>query len=146
MLGQPIILNNRLTAMQLGNIPWEDQKRIVHELSEILVADSKSAGFYVDASNAGKNLVSVWILEEVAETSATKTTVKIKRLRSGAVVDMLSTPLTIDKDELTSKTAAVPYVINTSNDDLLEGDYFYPYVETPIGSVCRGLTWGFKAL
>ena len=37
-------------------------------------------------------------------------------------VDMLSTKLTIDSGETTSETAATAAVINTSNDDVAEGD------------------------
>ena len=47
---------------------------------------------------------------------------QLRRIRSGASVDMLSTKCTIDSGETTSGTAATPAVINTSNDDLATND------------------------
>lgn len=44
--------------------------------------------------------------------------VAIRRVRAGTAVDILSTNLTIDPNENTSRTAATPAVINTSNDDI----------------------------
>ena len=44
--------------------------------------------------------------------------VAIRRSRAGTAVDILSTNLTIDPNENTSRTAATPAVINTSNDDI----------------------------
>lgn len=40
----------------------------------------------------------------------------------GGDVDVLSTPITIDSTEKDSSTAATPAVINTDNDDFVEGD------------------------
>jgi len=55
----------------------------------------------------------------VVETPAGSTlTVAIRRIRSGSAVDVLSTNITIDPNEETSRTAATPPVINTSNDDI----------------------------
>lgn len=47
---------------------------------------------------------------------------QLRRIRSGASVDVLSTQSTIDSGEVTSVTAATPAVINTANDDLATGD------------------------
>lgn len=44
--------------------------------------------------------------------------VAIRRSRAGVAVDILSTNLTIDPNENTSRTAATAAVINTSNDDI----------------------------
>lgn len=47
---------------------------------------------------------------------------QLRRIRSGASADVLSTQSTIDSGEVTSVTAATPAVINTANDDLATGD------------------------
>jgi hypothetical protein len=64
--------------------------------------------------------------------------VMIRRRRSGVNADMLSTALTIDANESDSATAATPYVINTSNDDVLQGDQIYVDIDGA-GTGAKGL-------
>jgi len=47
----------------------------------------------------------------------------VARVRGGTPVDVLSTAITVDASETSSYTAATAPVINTSNDDVLTGDF-----------------------
>jgi hypothetical protein len=58
----------------------------------------------------------------VTTNGSTLTTVALRRIRSGAAVDILTTPITIDASEPTSYTAAAQPVIDAANDDVLTGD------------------------
>ena len=65
------------------------------------------------------NFLVTGVKASVTTTPAGSTlTVAIRRIRSGSAVDILSTNITIDPNEETSRTAATPPVINTSNDDI----------------------------
>ncbi len=69
------------------------------------------------------NIVSVSARYEVVGTSTTGIgTFQIARNRAGTYVDVLSTKLTIDANELSSSTAATAAVINAANDDVAEYD------------------------
>jgi len=89
----------------------------------------------------GKNLVSV---------SASLTTVSTSGLPNVQIanvtdaVDMLSTALTIDANELTSYTATTPAVIDTTKDDVVTGDLLRIDVDGA-GTGAKGLqvTLGF---
>lgn len=76
-------------------------------------------------------------------SSSGPVTVNIRRVRAGVGVDMLSTPITIEAGEYDSVTAAVPAVINTSNDDVLTGDMLHFDVDTA-GSGVLGLVVSFS--
>lgn len=69
----------------------------------------------------GYNLVAVGASVSTVSSSGTPT-FQIRRVRSGASADMLSTAITIDANETDSSTAATPAVINTSNDDVQTAD------------------------
>ncbi len=55
-------------------------------------------------------------------------TIQVRRYRSAASVDMLSTAITIDVNELDSSGATAP-VIDTANDDIATGDYVFVDVD-----------------
>lgn len=75
--------------------------------------------FEIPAGLNGYNVTSV-LLSRVSGSGVPS--VQLARFRSGATVDVLSTPVTIDSGELSSTTAATPAVINASNDDLATAD------------------------
>ena len=54
---------------------------------------------------------------------------QVRRRRGGTNTDVLSTILSIDSNEWTSLTAATPAVINTSNDDVADGDVIFVDVD-----------------
>lgn len=64
---------------------------------------------------------------------------QLRRIRSGASVDVLSTQSTIDSGEVTSVTAATPAVINTANDDLATGDILAADVDASGTSTFRAV-------
>lgn len=68
--------------------------------------------------------------------------IQLRRVRGG--VDVLSTALTIDAGDLDSKDATTPAVIDTANDDALEGDQIFIDIDTA-GASAKGLivetTW-----
>lgn len=64
---------------------------------------------------------------------------QLRRIRSGASVDVLSTQSTIDSGEVTSVTAATPAVINTANDDLATGDILATDVDASGTSTLRAV-------
>lgn len=70
------------------------------------------------------------------------TTVQIRRVRSGASADMLSTALSIDSGEVDSTTAATAAVIDTANDDIQTGDQIHFDLDA-IGSGVLGVYVSF---
>lgn len=76
--------------------------------------------------------------ETVGSGTTGVTTLQVARNRSGSYVDVLSTALTIDANELTSDTAATAAVINTSNDDVQEFDI----LRVDLDAVASGGTLG----
>jgi parallel beta-helix repeat protein len=96
------------------------------------------ACFIVPSQLNGADITSVYIATPEAGTTGT-TNVDLRRVRSGATVDVLSTNVTIDSTELTSATAATPAVINTSNDDLATGDLIYVDVDAVHTTPAQGL-------
>lgn len=94
--------------------------------SAIETGDGK-AYFRVPAILDGYELVDVEASVTAPSTSGTVDIQIARGRQSGATsahsfVDMLSTVLTIDANEYDSKDASTAHVINTSNDDLGEGD------------------------
>lgn len=85
---------------------------------------------------AGYNVVSVQGGVTTVSSSGTPT-FQLRRLRSGSAVDVLSTGVTIDINEYTSSTAATPPVINTSNDDLADGDILLADLDV-VGTGAKG--------
>lgn len=75
--------------------------------------------FVIPAGLDGMNLVTIAAHVFTASSSGTPT---IMIHNKTDAVDMLSTAITIDANELDSKDAATPPVIDTANDDVSEGD------------------------
>lgn len=93
----------------------------------LAVADGSGygRGFPIPIGFNGRDLVEVIAVVGTAGSSGSANLFQLRRVRSGSPVDMLSTRLMIDAGEATSETAATPYVINTSNDDVATGDTIY---------------------
>lgn len=68
----------------------------------------------------GKNLQYIYVDGIVVASTSGTPTVQVHNLTDG--VDMLSTVLTVDANETTSRTAATPPVIDTAHDDVATGD------------------------
>lgn len=85
----------------------------------------------------GRDLVSVSAALTTPSSSGV-VTVDVNRDRSGSVVSMLSTKLTIDENENDSLTAATPAVVDTANDDVQTGDHILFDIDTS-GTNAKGL-------
>jgi hypothetical protein len=94
--------------------------KVVRDNEAVAVGDNKTK-VTIPALIDGMNLIAAEAHVYTASTAGTPT-IQIARDRGGAVVDMLSTPITIDENEEDSTTATVPMVVNGANDDVLEGD------------------------
>lgn len=70
-------------------------------------------------------------------------TVQLRRVRSGASADMLTTKLTIDANEKDSSTAATSMAIDTANDDVLTGDEIHVDIDVA-GTGAKGLVVTLK--
>lgn len=91
----------------------------------LTTGDGKGGIFFrVPSAINGWNLTGVAANVTVASSSGTPT-IQVRRVRAGSPADMLSTRITIDANELDSKDAATPAVINASNDDVATGDQIY---------------------
>lgn len=94
--------------------------------SAITTGDGK-AYFRIPKEYNGMNLIDVDVAV-TASSSSGAITVQVARGRQASVtsphayVDMLSTSVTIDANEMDSKDAATQAVVNTANDDVREGD------------------------
>jgi hypothetical protein len=77
------------------------------------------ATFYIPSAVGGMNLVGVHAYVDAAGTTGT-TDIQIHNETQAA--DMLSTKITIDSAETSSRTAATAAVIDTANDDVAAGD------------------------
>lgn len=90
---------------------------------------------------AAMNTMELYSVLGVARTAGTTGTmdIQLRRRRSGADVDMLSTKLTWDSTEPSTATAAAAYVINTSNDDLATGDIVYVDVDAVQTTPAQGV-------
>ena len=104
--------------------------------SAITTGDGK-AYVTVPAAWNGLSILSVHCGLTTASSSGTPT-VQLARTRSGSTVDVLSTAVTIDANELTSYTAATPPVVNESNDDLATGDLLRVDIDVA-GTGAKGL-------
>lgn len=64
---------------------------------------------------------------------------QLRRVRAGAAVDILSTKLTFDSTEATTRTAAAAAVVNASNDDLATGDKIFLDIDAVQTTAAKGL-------
>jgi hypothetical protein len=68
-------------------------------------------------------------------TTAGGVTVQLRKIRAGSGdVDMLTTKVTVDSGEKSSSTAATPYVINTANAEVFDGDQIAIDIDAVSGS------------
>jgi len=100
------------------------------------------AMFEVPEELAGMNITAVGAYVFTAGTT-NSTTVQIRNVTQTA--DILSTLISIDTTEVSSRTAATPAVINTSEDDLTLGDRLAIDVDAVSTTAAKGLTVWFRA-
>lgn len=108
---------------------------VVDPATNTSTGDGK-AFFRIPSVMNGWNLVGVAMSVYTAGTTNT-TDVQIRNITDS--VDMLSTKLTIDSAEVDSSTAAVPAVINTSNDDVATGDRIAIDIDATSTTPAKGL-------
>lgn len=101
------------------------------------------AMFEVPEELNGMNITAVGAYVYTAGTTGT-TDIQIRNVTQTA--DILSTLISIDSTEVSSRTAATPAVINTSEDDLQTGDRLAIDVDAiHSGTAAKGLTVWFRA-
>lgn len=105
--------------------------------STALTTGEGKVGIPIFSRLNGLNLTSVKAGFTTASSSGAPS-IGIRRTRSGSDVEMLSTNLTVDANELTSETAATAAVIDTANDDLATGDIVWIDIDTA-GTGAKGL-------
>lgn len=94
------------------------------------------AYFQVPPELAGMNLVEVRARVVTAGTTNT-TDIQIANVTDS--VDMLSTKMTIDSTEVDTSTAATPAVIDTTKDDVVEGDVLRIDIDAVSTTPAKGL-------
>lgn len=94
------------------------------------------ATFYIPGSVGGMNLVGVHAYVDTAGTTGT-TDIQIHNETQAA--DMLTTKITIDSTETSSRTAATAPVIDTANDDVAAGDKIRIDVDAVSTTAPKGL-------
>ena len=100
------------------------------------------AMFEVPEELNGMNITAVGAYVFTAGTTNT-TDIQIRNVTDSQ--DILSTKITIDSTEKSSRTAATPAVINTSYDDLATGDLLAIDVDAVSTTAAKGLTVWFRA-
>ena len=105
--------------------------------TDVAVADGVYA-FCVPASMANMDIIACVATVHTAGTTST-TDIQIRRRRDTTDVDVLSTKLTIDTGETSSITAVNPFVVNTANDDLDEGDLIFIDIDAISTTAPKGL-------
>lgn len=96
-------------------------------------------GFCVPATMAGMDVTDIVCTSHTAGTTGTMD-IQLRRRRVATDADVLSTVVTVDTTEPSSITAATAHTINTSNDDLLEGDLLFIDVDSVHTTPALGLT------
>lgn len=94
------------------------------------------AYFVVPSSLAGMNLVEA---HATVITAGTTGTMDIQLHNVTAAADILSTKITIDSTETSSRTAATPPVINAAEDDVAAGDVIRIDVDAVHTTAAKGL-------
>jgi len=126
---------------------WATDRRIMQQyvFDSTIESGDKKAVFVIQDPYSNRNLVFAHAAVLGSGTTGTLQ-VQFQRDRGGAVVSMLSTVLSVDSLEYSSDTAATPYAINTSNDDVVANDRIYGNVvglhTTPASGLI--LTLGFE--
>lgn len=111
----------------------------IERATDVATGDGK-ADFLVPAGMAGMNVVYALGAHITKNGSSGTTDIQLARVRAGSAVDILTNKLKIDFNEQDSTTAATAYTINTSNDDLAEGDLIRLDIDAiPGGTAPKGL-------
>ncbi len=126
-----------------NNLPQAGQVVPV-EYSTTVTTGTGKGYFVVTPILDGKSITHANITTLVTGTTGT-TGVQLVRIRSGTPANVLSTIVSIDSAELTSITAAVPYVIDTGNDDLATGDLLRVDISNVTTTAPTGLIFSFEA-
>lgn len=142
-------LNNKLPISDIANVANSGRK-IVQQMifapdSAMTTGDGKGY-LHICPPLSSKNLVYCHARLIAPGGGSGTTDIQIARNRSGSVVDMLSTKLTVDVNETGSDTAAAAYVINTSNDDVVDNDLLRIDVDALASTPGSGaiITLGFE--
>jgi hypothetical protein len=130
-------LDVRVDALEAGSTAEVVQILVTDPNGLALTTGDGKAYFRVPSTLSGLDLTDVAASVSTVSSSGIPT-IQLRRKRSGADVDMLSTKLTIDASELDSSAAAAAAVINASNDDILEADYIFIDVDVA-GTGAKGL-------
>lgn len=96
---------------------------IAYGPDEAAVAGDGALFFTVPALLDGYVIGEIWATTPGGASSSGDVQVQVARVRAGSPVDVLSTKVTIEESETSSKTATTQPVVNTSNDDLATGDF-----------------------
>ena len=120
----------------------EVQLLVVSPTTDVTTGDG-AAYFHIGQTLDSMNLI---YCHARVITAGTTGTLDIQFNRSRGGVDMLSVKLTVDSGETGSDTAATPYVINLSNDDVLENDLIRIDIDAVQTTAPKGLlvTLGFE--
>lgn len=135
-------LGTGATQAAAGN----DPRIVAAAVERVPVTDPNGADITTGDGQAWVVVPDVWTGRTITAVHAGLTTasssgapsIQLARTRSGSTVDVLSTAVTIDADELTSFTAATPPVVDTANDDLATGDLLRVDVDAA-GTGAKGL-------
>jgi hypothetical protein len=135
--GQELVADS---AQALG-VKWQTRERVIQikaiaDSATLAIGDGQASILITDDLN-GFTLVDADAYVTTNSSSGLPT-IQIRRVRSGAAVDMLSTRITIDANEPTSYTAVAQPVINTANDDVAIGDLIFVDVDVA-GTGAKGL-------
>lgn len=126
--------------MSTGSAPsWQSGERYIpmYLNSDVALTTGDYQGWFpVPSGLNGWNVTSVLSMRS---SGTGIPSFQLRRIRSGASVDVLSTQSTIDSGEVTSVTAATPAVINTANDDLATGDILATDVDAAGTSTLRAV-------
>lgn len=108
--------------------------KVVSDTETVTTGDGKII-FEIGPDLDGTNLVFVRAFVTTVSSSGTPT-VQIRNVTQAA--DMLSTPITINVSQKSSRTASIAAVIDTANDDVADGDQIAVDVDVA-GTGARGL-------
>lgn len=117
---------------------YKDENGLEHEVSPTRYAEltitplsatgTDKARLYIPAGLNSMNMVSINASLNTQGRAGGPLMIQVTRRRSGAVVNMLTTPVQIDANEDDSSTAAAAAVINTTYDDVTTGDLLVAHV------------------
>ena len=123
-----------------ANSLWRRLPNVVYHIKIFSDAQTVSTGdgkfiFQCTEDMEGLNLIDAQAYVTTVSSSGAPT-IQIRNITQAA--DMLSTRITIDANEKSSKTAAAPRVIDTANDDVAWGDEIAVDVDVS-GTGAKGL-------